>query len=56
MFSIYFLQLYGNNGDEIGAVSKQWSGLVKEIFTDAENFGIKCKYSMLTRFVNLHLL
>lgn len=28
------------DGDEIGRISKQWSGLAKEIFTDADNFGI----------------
>lgn len=26
---------------EIGKISKQWSGLAKELFTDADNFGIK---------------
>ncbi|XP_065841128.1 phospholipid scramblase 1-like [Oscarella lobularis] len=25
---------------EVGKISKQWSGLVKEMFTDADNFGI----------------
>ena len=25
---------------EIGKISKQWSGLAKEIFTDADNFGV----------------
>ena len=24
----------------VGKISKQWSGLVKEAFTDADNFGI----------------
>ena len=28
---------------EVGKISKQWSGLVKEYFTDADNFGIQCK-------------
>ena len=43
------------NGDEIGKVSKQWSGPAKELFTDADNFGItfpvdldvKCKLTLL---------
>jgi len=26
---------------EIGKISKQWTGLVKEAFTDADNFGIQ---------------
>lgn len=33
--------LYSMDGEEIGGVQKQWSGLVKEIFTEADNFGIK---------------
>lgn len=28
------------NGETIGRIQKQWSGLAKEIFTDADNFGI----------------
>ncbi|CAG0913291.1 unnamed protein product [Notodromas monacha] len=28
------------NGEEIGKISKQWSGLAAEAFTDADNFGI----------------
>ena len=27
----------------VGKISKQWSGLVKEYFTDADNFGIQCE-------------
>lgn len=27
-------------GNEIGVISKQWSGLIKEAFTDADNFGV----------------
>ena len=27
----------------VGKISKQWSGLVREMFTDAENFGVTCK-------------
>ena len=30
------------DGEEIGAVSKQWSGFIKELFADADNFGVKC--------------
>ena len=25
---------------QVGKISKQWSGLGKEVFTDADNFGI----------------
>lgn len=28
------------NGDEVGKISKQWSGLAREMFTDADFFGI----------------
>jgi len=28
------------DGENIGAVSKQWSGLIKEMFTESDNFGI----------------
>ena len=44
-----------NNGDEVGKVTKQWSGPAKELFTDADNFGVtfpidldvKCKITLL---------
>lgn len=28
------------NGDEVGKISKQWSGIAREMFTDADFFGI----------------
>jgi len=28
------------NGNEVGMITKQWSGLIKEAYTDADNFGI----------------
>ena len=35
-------QLKGKDGDHtIGRISKQWSGLLKEVFTDTDNFGIQ---------------
>ncbi|XP_061565638.1 phospholipid scramblase 1-like [Cololabis saira] len=35
-------ELKGKDGDEtIGRISKQWSGLMKEVFTDTDNFGIQ---------------
>jgi len=27
-------------GSEVGLITKQWSGIAKEAFTDADNFGI----------------
>ena len=29
---------------QVGKISKQWSGFVKEYFTDADNFGVSCAY------------
>ena len=29
-----------NDGQEVGKVTKQWSGIAREAFTDADNFGI----------------
>lgn len=35
-------ELKGKDGDNsIGRISKQWSGLLKEVFTDTDNFGIQ---------------
>ncbi|XP_034425028.1 phospholipid scramblase 2-like [Hippoglossus hippoglossus] len=35
-------KLKGKGGDKtIGRISKQWSGLLKEVFTDTDNFGIQ---------------
>ena len=42
MKSLCTLQLNSANGaNEIGRVSKQWSNLMREYFTDADNFGIQ---------------
>ena len=32
---------------QVGKISKQWSGLVKEFFTNVDNFGIKCKLTII---------
>ena len=41
---ILFPQLNSLDGSsEIGMISKQWTGLAREMFTDAENFGVRCK-------------
>ncbi|XP_061565632.1 phospholipid scramblase 2-like [Cololabis saira] len=35
-------ELKGKDGEEtIGRISKQWGGLMKEVFTDTDNFGIQ---------------
>jgi hypothetical protein len=34
-------QVLSKDGEvEVGKISKKWSGLIKEYFTDADNFGI----------------
>nr|XP_019951208.1 PREDICTED: phospholipid scramblase 2-like [Paralichthys olivaceus] len=40
-------ELKGKDGDKpIGRISKQWSGLLKEVFTDTDNFGIQFPLDM----------
>ena len=34
------LQVLTNDGTVVGKVSKQWSGVAREAFTDADNFGV----------------
>lgn len=34
------LQIFDMKGHEVGKISKQWSGLGREAFTDADNFGV----------------
>ena len=31
------------SGQEIGVISKQWPGLIKNMFTDSDNFRVTCK-------------
>jgi len=33
----------GSREEPVGRIAKQWSGLVKEMFTDATNFSVSCK-------------
>lgn len=41
------LQLKGKDSSKpIGRISKQWSGLLKEVFTDTDNFGIQFPLDM----------
>ncbi|XP_077865055.1 phospholipid scramblase 1-like [Saccoglossus kowalevskii] len=37
---IYVQVLSTDGATQVGKISKQWSGMVKEMFTDADNFGI----------------
>ena len=46
------LQITSEDGtQDVGKISKQWSGLMREYFTDADNFGVSCKY-MLINMIN----
>lgn len=38
--STNFMQVLSLDGQKIGKISKQWSGLTREAFTDADMFGI----------------
>jgi uncharacterized protein YxjI len=41
VFSPWTFNILNNNGAQIGQIKKQWSGLMQEIFTDADNFGVQ---------------
>ena len=40
-----------DGGGVVGRIYKQWAGNVKEIFTDADVFGINCKFA----YIEYHL-
>lgn len=33
-------QVMASDGTQVGKISKQWSGFTREVFTDADHFGI----------------
>jgi len=39
-FDVNFDIFTVSNGAQVGRISKQWSGLLREMFTDADNFGV----------------
>ena len=39
--------LSADGSQEVGKITKQWSGLAKEYFTDADNFGIQCEHTTI---------
>ncbi|KAH6937910.1 hypothetical protein HPB50_005111 [Hyalomma asiaticum] len=45
---VVFHVLSKDGRTQVGRISKQWSGLLKEAFTDAENFGISFPMDMDT--------
>lgn len=42
--NVNYLKVFAMNGSVVGNVSKQWTGAVKEVFTEADNFGVTCAY------------
>lgn len=51
--SFHFIQVLSSDGtQEVGKITKQWSGLAKEYFTDADNFGMQCKPWVRTTVVS----
>ena len=45
LYFFFSQQVFSKDGQhEVGKISKQWSGLLREYFTDADNFGVSCKY------------
>jgi len=36
-FSLFLVE---KSGSRVGEIKKKWSGLLKELFTDADNFGV----------------
>ena len=52
--TICYLKVLSADGTHcVGKILKQWSGPVKEYFTDADNFGIQCE---MRDFVSLYQL
>ncbi len=43
VFICAFQVANAEDNEYIGTITKQWSGLAKEYFSDADNFGIRCE-------------
>jgi len=60
MFCVILLILFDSQvvsltGEKIGKISKQWSGLAREIFTDADFFGINFPLDLDVRMKAVHV-
>ena len=66
-FYLYFEKVLTNDGSEVGKITKQWSGLAREAFTDSDNFGVtfpmdldvRCKITLLAAvflIVSYHII
>ena len=42
MFRIWTFKLMFQ-GNEVGRISKKWGGVLREMFTDADTFGVECQ-------------
>lgn len=43
------LQVTSYEGEvEVGKITKQWSGAVRELFTDVDYFGVTCEFANLS--------
>ena len=55
-FSFWTFPLKDKNGNERALIQKKWSGLLKEMFLDADNFVVSFKDSSLTQNERLLVL
>lgn len=46
---------YGRSADQIGIISKKWGGIVNEILTDADSFGVSFPLELDTKHKALFL-
>jgi len=51
---VEFNIMTADGATEIGKISKQWSGLLKEAFTDADNFGINFPIDLVSHLFILN--
>ena len=49
--NVDFTVTSADESSDVGKISKQWSGLLKEYFSDADNFGITCECPLLCSVV-----
>ncbi len=41
LWNIWTFPILDKRGEEVGVVSKKWGGILKEVFTDSDKFGIR---------------
>tara|TARA_Y100000817_G_scaffold241943_1_gene193869 strand:- start:288 stop:950 length:663 start_codon:yes stop_codon:yes gene_type:complete len=45
IWRIWTFKIFDVRGKEIGSISKKWTGVFKEVFTDSDSFGVDLSYS-----------